>query len=108
MSEVPAPHAVLIGMFDVDNEDQDRATFETWYTQVHIPSRLACPGFLGARRFRAVEGSPRHMIEYELDGPEALHTPEYTGLQEHASAETRTQGARFRNLVRNVYVEVPV
>jgi hypothetical protein len=104
MSETPAARALMIGMFDVDGEDQ--AAFETWYTQEHVPSRLACPGFLSARRFRAVEGSPRHLIVYELDSPEALHSPEYVGLQQNANADTRTQGARFRNLVRNVYVEV--
>ena len=43
------------------------AEFNRWYDEEHLKERIACPGILGARRFRAVEGTPRYLALYELE-----------------------------------------
>lgn len=62
--------------------------FEAWYEEVHVPSRLAVPGFRRATRYRAVEGEPAHLAVYELD-LDALQTPEYRRLKEQPEPLTR-------------------
>jgi hypothetical protein len=103
-------------MLDIDPTIDDRE-FNTWYFEEHIAERLSCPGFISARRFEAVEGSPRFLAIYDLEGPEALQTPEYKGLagspakvnkllRRDGSERTMAMLAGFRNAVRNVYVEI--
>jgi hypothetical protein len=55
--------------------------FERWYEADHIPARMALPGFVGARRYRAGSGSPWHLAVYELGDLAALGTPEYLALK---------------------------
>jgi len=91
-------------MLDTDHPDED--AFNRWYDEEHIPERLACPGVLSARRFRAVEGGPRYLTVYELTGPEALRSAEYLALATRATDKTRAMVASMKSLVRNVYVEM--
>jgi hypothetical protein len=56
------------------------AEFNAWYDDEHIPLRVACPGFVGAQRYRA-DGRPGYLAVYDMDSPEALQTPEYTAVK---------------------------
>ncbi len=110
------PRGLLLVMLDIDPA-VDEEEFHHWYFDEHIAERMACPGFRSARRFEAVEGQPRFLAVYDLDGPEALQTEEYLRLAhsplignnvESPSGSERTTemlGA-FRNVVRNVYIEI--
>ncbi|MBD3924218.1 hypothetical protein IEZ26_06265 [Nocardioides cavernae] len=52
--------------------------FDAWYSQVHVPDILACPGWEAARRFRAVDGTPMFLALYELaDATMPFQSPEY-------------------------------
>jgi hypothetical protein len=42
-----------------------------WYEEEHRPEKLALPGYLSMRRFRAYDGAPRFLALYELTAPEA-------------------------------------
>jgi hypothetical protein len=97
---------------EVDDEE-----FNQWYFEEHVPERLSCPGFISARRFRANEGTPTYLALYELESPEALQTPEYLRYAHSpligdnvdepvGSARTKRMLASFRDVVRNVYVEI--
>jgi hypothetical protein len=63
-------------------------TFHEWYDTDHIPARMALPGFAGARRFRALDGTPKYLAIYELDSLAALQTPGYQQLKASPSALT--------------------
>ena len=63
----------------------DEDDFHRWYFEEHVAERMACPGFLSARRFEAVEGQPRFLAACGREGPEARQTPEYLELA-HSSA----------------------
>jgi len=97
--------ALLLVMMDIDPEHE--ADFDRWYEEEHIPERMAIPGFVSARRFRAVEGGPKYLALYELESPEALDSEAYR----YWYGEGRTDWTRrilenVRNYVRNVYVEI--
>jgi hypothetical protein len=52
-----APRGAMAVWNDV--EPGHEAEFDTWYMHQHIPERLGVPGFLEARRYEAIDGSPR-------------------------------------------------
>jgi hypothetical protein len=81
--------------------------FHRWYEDEHIPERMAVPGFLTARRFRAIEGGPKYLAVYDLESPEVLASEPYLRLTgDHKSAWTRRMESMFRNGRRNVYVSI--
>ena len=43
-----------------------------WYQEEHLGLLLKVPGFRQARRFRALEGSPKYLALYDLDSLDAL------------------------------------
>jgi hypothetical protein len=51
--------------------------FHAWYNLEHVPERLRIPGFLGGRRYAALEGGPRWLAAYWLESPAVLDTAEY-------------------------------
>ena len=59
-------------------EPDDEDAFNQWYDQEHLPAILGCPGFHSARRLVAdgAEGR-RYLTQYEIDGPQAMQTPEF-------------------------------
>jgi hypothetical protein len=54
------------------------AEWNRWYDEVHLPDIAGCPGFRrGSRYVAATENGPAYLAVYELDGPAALHSPEF-------------------------------
>jgi hypothetical protein len=104
-------HAFLIAMLDV-NAGIDPIEFNDWYNTEHMARRLACPGFVAGRRFRAIEGLPNYATMYELEDPSALTTPEYLSLSSarrplaDASDLTKRMTGAYDKLTRNVFVEI--
>ena len=108
--------ALLVAMLDVDpSVDEDE--FNRWYFEEHVSERLACPGFLSARRFKvwpgptsvsglppagAMLGRPRFLAIYELAGPDALETVEYRSLDSKASERTKRMVSAMRGVIRNL------
>ncbi|MBI2880014.1 MAG: hypothetical protein HYY21_00395 [Candidatus Tectomicrobia bacterium] len=61
----------------VDVDPAHEEEFNRWYDQVHLPEIVDCPGFQRARRFVAVQGSPKYITLYDIDSEKALETPEF-------------------------------
>jgi hypothetical protein len=111
--------AVMMAMIDVD-DSVDEAEFNRWYFDEHVPSRLACPGFIAARRYRlhadaSLRGVPaggatttgrRYLAIYDLRGPEALETQEYRSLDERMTAADWTMINAMQGLIRLVYTPI--
>lgn len=95
---------LLLVMIDIDPEYEEE--FNAWYAQEHIPERVACPGFLSAQRFVAVEGSPKYLALYELESPEVLEGPDYAKLLP-PTEWTQRISQHFTSYVRNVYRAIP-
>jgi hypothetical protein len=83
-----------------DLEDSSSELYERWLVTEHIPERLALPGFLEARRYEAVMGSPRFFITYAVASPEALASPEYLARLASPTPLTREAMKGFRGMVR--------
>lgn len=100
---VDAP-GLLLAMMDIPAEIE--ADFNHWYDTEHIPERLAVPGFRSARRFRAIDGSPRYQALYELESVAALEHPEYQKLSTIRSEGTQRITPQFQNLQRHVLTQI--
>ena len=83
-----------------DIEDSAMDLYESWLVGEHIPERLALPGFLEARRYESVMGSPRYFIAYSVATPEALASPEYLARLASPTSMTREVFKGFRNMMR--------
>jgi hypothetical protein len=87
-----------------DRDDAIAELYERWLVSEHIPERLALPGFLEARRYEAVRGSPRFFIPYRAASPQALVSPEYLARLASPTPWTRQVMAGFRNMRRTVCI----
>lgn len=94
---------LLLVMLDIDPKHEDE--LNRWYTKEHLAERLNCPGFLTARRFVSVEGKPKYLAIYDLESPEVMQSEAYKRIR-YSSAWTRKMEPRFKNFVRNIYVEI--
>jgi hypothetical protein len=56
--------ALFVVAMDIQPSAEDE--FNDWYNTEHIPLLSAVPGVVCARRFRAMEGSPRYVAIYHL------------------------------------------
>lgn len=109
MSQLPA--CLLIVTAEVDEAVE--ADWNHWYDTVHLPDALACPGVLRGRRYvsetpisrtdlgTASRSTTRlYTTVYELAGPEAVATAEFTAMRgwarfaPHVRSETRVVTAR--------------
>lgn len=105
MADAASRPGLLLVMTDVDPVCESE--FNRWYEEEHIRERLSIPGFLRARRFVAVEGSPKYLALYDLTGPEVLQSEAYLRRRNEGATEwTQRMEAKFKGFVRNVYVEI--
>ncbi len=96
------PRGLLLFMTDIDPTLEDE--FHRWYEEEHEPERMTIPGFITARRFRAVEGGPKYLALYDLESPDVLRSGPYRRIiGAGKSAWTRRMDAQFINGRRNVY-----
>lgn len=69
---VPPPRdagALFVVAMDIAPQAEDE--FNEWYDTEHIPALLRVPRVMCARRFRALDGSPRYFAIYHLSSPDA-------------------------------------
>ncbi|MBU6497136.1 MAG: hypothetical protein KGJ41_11915 [Rhodospirillales bacterium] len=78
------------------------AEFAAWHVREHIPERISVPGFLRARRYGAIEGSPAYFNFYETVSPAVLKSPAYLARLNDPTPWTRRVIAQFRNTSRTV------
>lgn len=105
--------AVLLGCFK-DVPQQIEADWNRWYDTSHITARLALPGFIAARRFKAYEGECKYVSLYELESEGAVASKPYLALKRKemslpaSSLEARTRGLPgfMRGIYQQVYPDV--
>ncbi len=69
------------------------AEYERWYDEVHIPEVLAVPGFVGARRFRALDGS-HWLTIYEIEADDVKGPPAAFRERSASGRTTRSDALR--------------
>ena len=83
---------LLIVTAEIDADVED--AWNEWYDKVHLPAALACPGVMSGTRYvsagsasltkagqKSQSSAKNYMSIYELSGPEALDTPEFTNMR---------------------------
>ena len=76
---------------------------DAWYVDEHLPERVDIAGYRNARRYVAVEGTPRYLSIFEADTPEALASEGYLGLVRKISEQSQRIRGGFSNVVRNTF-----
>lgn len=78
------------------------ADFERWYQRQHLDERLGVPGFLTARRYRAISASHAFVAFYELTGAYVLTSPAYRARLDAPTEWTQHVMPGFRRMNRTV------
>ncbi len=72
------PLPALLFIVDAAVDASVEADWNKWYNEVHLPEITACPGFRQSARYVSEQDGVRHYVAvYEIDGPEALRSPEF-------------------------------
>ena len=67
-----ANHPLLVTRVDIAPVVETE--WNRWYDEIHVPEILKVPGFLTARRYRAIEGAPKYMALYEMEDVQAFYS----------------------------------
>lgn len=89
----------------MDPEDGYEQTLNRWYDEEHLFERLQVPGILEARRYVAVEGSPKYLAMYELESADVVRSEPYLEQKRNPTPLTQEVEAHV-SMIRNVYVEI--
>jgi hypothetical protein len=86
----------------MDIEPAHKGEFNRWYDREHLEERVAIEGFLEARRYVAHTGSPKNLFLYSTKTIEVLDSPAYRARLSSPSEWSKTNMARFKNMIRVV------
>ena len=95
-----AGKGMLLTSMDIDPDDE--ADFNRWYDREHLIERVAIDGFLEARRYVAHQGSPKYLCLYSTETFEVLDSPAYRDALRTPTEWSKTNLARFKNMIRTV------
>jgi hypothetical protein len=79
------------------------ADFNRWYDQEHLAERAAIPGFLQARRYVSLQGTPKYVALYDTAEAQVLQSEPYLKVLDNATPWTQRVRPYFQNFVRNEY-----
>jgi hypothetical protein len=91
---------MLITSMDVDAGNEDE--FNIWYDREHLAERVAIDGFLEARRWLAVEASPKYFCTYSTAQFGDLSGPAYQRALANQTDWSKKNISGFRNMIRVV------
>lgn len=68
----------LINVVSTRPHPRAKADFDSWYSNVHVPEIVACPGWLNSRRYHRLNPDDTFLAIYQLeDAVRPFGTPEY-------------------------------
>jgi hypothetical protein len=76
LAQAPLAPALQLGRMDVPKKVD--AEWNEWYNTIYVPNYEKVPGVIRARRYRAVEGTPRYLTFYEFENPKVSETEAWT------------------------------
>ena len=79
------------------------ADFNHWYDEEHLAERAGIPGFLNARRYVSLQGTPKYFALYDTVDAQVLQSDPYLKVLNNASPWTQRIRPHFQNFVRNEY-----
>ena len=94
-------NGLLAVWMDPPQEMEDE--LNRWYEEEHLADRMSVPGFLSARRYVCLRGTPRYFAFYELDNLDVLAGDAYQKLSQNATPWTRRVIDSMTTVVRREY-----
>lgn len=91
---------MLIVATDIPAAEEEE--FNRWYDREHVGERVGIPGFLSARRYIAVEASPKYISFYETEDFAVLSSPAYKQMLANQTPWSKAVMANFKNMQRQV------
>jgi hypothetical protein len=89
-------------MTSMDIDAIHERDFNAWYDREHLAERVAIPGFLEARRYVAVDATPKYLGLYSTATFDVLGSPAYRTALASQTAWSKTNISRFHNMLRSV------
>jgi hypothetical protein len=80
--------------------------FNHWYDDEHVPERMALPGFLSARRYVSLNGSPKYIAIYELEDIGALSSDAYLKVRKDPTPLTKKVTGAVTSNIRREFEQV--
>jgi len=77
--------------------------FNRWYDEEHLLERASIPGFLNARRYRSLQGTPTYLALYDTADAQVLRSEAYLKVLNNPTPWTQRVRPHFQNFVRNEY-----
>jgi hypothetical protein len=77
--------------------------FNRWYDGEHLAERRGIAGFLTARRYVSLAGSPRYIALYDTVDAQVLHSEAYLQALHNSTPWTQRVRPHFQHVVRNEY-----
>jgi hypothetical protein len=93
-----AGKGMLVTSMDVPAEHE--ADYNAWYDREHLAERVAIDGFLEARRWIAVDASPKYFCTYSTAKFEDLSGPAYQRALASQTDWSKQNIGRFCNMIR--------
>jgi len=94
-------HGLLAVWTDIPAAVED--DFNRWYNEEHLAERLAIPGFLTARRYVSLEGTPKYIALYDTVDAQVLQSDAYLKVSNNPTPWTQRVRPQFSNFIRNEY-----
>jgi hypothetical protein len=97
-----APGKGMLGVWmDIPAACED--DLNRWYNEEHLAERLGIAGFINARRYQSLSGTPKYLALYDTADAQVLQSEAYRKVAGHPSAWTQKLQPQFQNFVRNEY-----
>ncbi len=85
-----------------DVEAGHEAGYRHWHSHEHMQERVAIPGFLHGRRYRAVGSGPRFLVVYKVADTGVFTSSEYLERLNNPSVWTQQVMPALRNMNRSL------
>src|SRR4249919_479027 len=95
-----AGKGMLLTSMNIDPAHE--AEFNRWYDREHLQERVAIDGFIEARRYVALQGSPKYLCLYSTATFDVLDSRAYKARLASPTEWSKATMARFRNMIRCV------
>ena len=77
--------------------------FNRWYDEEHLAERVGIAGFLNARRYLSLQGTPKYIALYDTIDAQVLQSDAYLKVLNNPTPWTQRIRPHFQNFVRNEY-----
>ena len=80
--------------------------FNRWYNEEHLAERVGIPGFVSARRYVSLQGTPKYIALYETADARVLRSETYLKVLNNATPRTQKIRPHFQHFIRNEYESI--